>query len=324
LSAAERHFFREAAPFGFILFARNCDNPEQLRRLTDDLRSQTGRDDTPILIDQEGGRVQRLKPPHWRDMPAAARFGKLAAADLAAAERACWLNARLLADDLRGLGFAIDCVPCLDLGRPETHAAIGDRAFSADPAVVAALGRSQADGLLAGGILPVMKHLPGHGRATVDSHKQLPRVETEAATLAAQDFAPFAALADLPLAMTAHVLFTALDPARPATQSAGIIARVIREEIGFRGLLLSDDLDMQALQGDIGERVGGALAAGCDVVLQCNGKLPTMQQAAQASPAMTAAAWQRWRDAAAQVAGTPAVIDRRQVAGELDELLAAA
>jgi beta-N-acetylhexosaminidase len=323
LGAWERAFFARTQPLGFILFARNCDDPDQLRALIAGLRDSVGRPDAPVLIDQEGGRVQRLRPPHWRQVPAAARFGHLAERDLDKARQAVRLNARLLAAELAGLGITVNCAPVLDLRRPTTHDAIGDRAYGHDLAKVAALGRAFCDGLLDGGVLPVIKHLPGHGRAVVDSHHELPRVEATRAELEAGDFEVFRRLADAPLGITAHVLFTAIDPARPATTSPTVIAEIIRGSIGFDGLLLSDDLSMEALDGDLGDRTAAALAAGCDVALHCNGVRAEMEAAAQAAGPLSAEAERRLAAAAArQRPAQP--LDLAALAEELDALLEAA
>jgi beta-N-acetylhexosaminidase len=276
LSEAERPLLRARPPWGFILFQRNCAGPQQVRDLVAALRAAAGRPEAPVLIDQEGGRVQRLRPPHWPARPAARRVGDLAAQDLAAGREAAFLLARLIAHELCGLGITINCAPVLDLALPEQTGAIGDRAFSADPEVVAALGQSALAGHLAGGVLPVIKHLPGHGRARVDSHVALPVVEAARATLAGSDWTPFRACAGAPLAITAHVLFTALDRDRPATLSRTVIDDVVRGEIGFAGALLSDDLSMGALGGSLGERAAGARAAGCDIAVHCNGRLDEM------------------------------------------------
>jgi len=278
----ERGFFAESRPWGFILFKRNCASPSQVRRLTAALRAAAGRPEAPVLIDQEGGRVQRLQPPQWRQAPAAAVFGRLAAQDGAAAEAACRLNARLIAVELHDLGIDVDCLPCLDVRQPDGHAVIGDRAFGGQAALVARLGRAAAEGLLAGGVLPVIKHVPGHGRARVDSHERPPLVEADRAELEAVDFAPFKALAELPVAMTAHVVYQAIDAAAPATTSRTLVSEVIRAHIGFAGLLLSDDISMRALAGSLGERCGAALAAGCDVILHCNGDRGEMESVARA------------------------------------------
>ncbi|MGO1117425.1 beta-N-acetylhexosaminidase [Rhodovibrionaceae bacterium A322] len=298
LSEQERAFFRESAPLGFILFARNVDTPEQVRRLIDELQATVDHQ-ALVLVDQEGGRVQRLRAPHWREMPAVRGLGELYEKDPQAGLRASWLHGRLLAAELAPLGFNVDCWPCLDLLLPEGHGIIGDRAFSADPDQVAALGRAGADGLLAGGVLPVIKHLPGHGRAPVDSHLELPRVTNSAEVLESSDFAPFRALADLPLGMTAHVIYAALEDERPATTSEELIQQVIRRDLGFDGLLMSDDLSMKALQGDFGSRTKDSLAAGCDLVLHCNGE-PTEMAAVMAEvPPLSAEGLRRWQAAEA-------------------------
>jgi beta-N-acetylhexosaminidase len=276
LSRDERRFFAEQDPLGFILFARNCQTPEQVRALVDQLRAAVGRADAPVLIDQEGGRVQRLKPPTWRQAPASARFAELAARDRAAALEAAQLNARLLAQEVGDLGVTVNCLPCLDIRLPGASAVIGDRSFGADPETVAALGKAVVDGLLIGGVLPVVKHIPGHGRALVDSHHALPRVDADLATLRASDFPPFAELVGEYWAMTAHVVYAAIDPERPATLSPTVIGQTIRQEIGFDGLLISDDLSMQALSGGFRRRAADALAAGCDLVLHCNGEREEM------------------------------------------------
>lgn len=292
LAAEERRFFASAQPLGFILFARNCADPAQLRALVQDLKDCVGRA-APILIDQEGGRVCRLPSSHWRVPPAAARFGELADRDPAAAAEAAWLNARLLAAELDDLGIDVDCAPVLDL--PERHAdsIIGDRAFGGDADRVAMLGAAMCEGFLAGGVLPVLKHIPGHGRARVDSHKALPVVTATAAELAATDFRPFSALADMPLAMTAHIVYSAFDAEAPATLSKTVVTEVIRKQIGFDGLLMTDDLSMGALEGDLAMRAETALAAGCDLVLHCNGEFDEMTALAAAVGPLAPAAQAR-------------------------------
>jgi beta-N-acetylhexosaminidase len=280
LSSAERAFFAESDPLGFILFQRNCAEPDRVRALVAALRDSVGRADAPVLIDQEGGRVARLRPPHWREYPAAARIGALGAAGAAAAA----IVARLIAEDLAALGISVDCLPVLDLPVPGADAVIGDRAYANSSERVAALGRAACDGLLAGGVLPIVKHIPGHGRATVDSHLACPVVTTPREALEAGDFAPFQTLRDMPWAMTAHVVYTAVDASRPATLSRRVIDDIIRGQIGFDGVLLSDDLSMQALGGSLGERAAGAIAAGCDVVLHCNGRFDEMREVAAATP----------------------------------------
>jgi len=324
LTEWERAFFARTAPLGFILFARNVQDPPQVRALVTDLRAAVGRADAPVLIDQEGGRVARLRPPHWRAAPPAARFGVLAERDPDAACRAVMLNARLLAAELADLGITVDCAPVLDLRRPETHEAIGDRAFAGDPDLVAMLGRSFCTGLLAGGVTPVIKHVPGHGRATVDSHLALPMVAAARDELMASDFRAFAALADAPWAMSAHVVFRAIDPDHPATTSPRVVAEIIRGAIGFDGVLVSDDLSMQALSGNLGARAAAALAAGCDVALHCNGRRDEMEQVAAAVPALDAAAIRRLSAAAARSAPRPDPIDVAAATAELDDLLAGA
>jgi beta-N-acetylhexosaminidase len=288
----ERAFFRQARPFGFILFARNCVDPIQLRALTAELREFTAKD-APILIDQEGGRVARLKPPHWRARPPAAAYGALYARDPERAREAAYLGARLIAHDLNNLGITADCAPVLDVPVPGAHDVIGDRAYSTQPSVVIELGRAVIAGFLDGGVLPVVKHIPGHGRARSDSHKDLPRVEAEREELSATDFVPFRSLNDAPMAMTAHVLYEALDPQRPATTSPKVIRDVVRGEIGFDGLLLSDDLSMAALDGPLSVRAKAALFAGCDVVLHCNGRLDEMTEVAEEAKPLAGASARR-------------------------------
>lgn len=323
LTSWERGFFAETDPLGFILFARNCEAPAQVRALVADLRAAIGRADAPVLIDQEGGRVQRLRPPHWRDAPAAARFGRLAEQAPARACEAARLNARLIAGELADLGITVDCAPVLDLRLESTHSAIGDRAFAADPARIADLGRAVCEGFLAGGVLPVIKHLPGHGRALVDSHHELPRVDLARAELEPSDFAAFRALADAPLGITAHVLFTAIDPVRPATTSPIVISEVIRGSIGFDGLLMTDDLSMSALAGDLASRAAAALAAGCDLALHCNGERAEMTAVAEVAPPLTAEAERRLAAARARV-GPVEPLDPRVLSERLDALLEAA
>ena len=280
LTAWEREFFRGASPWGFILFSRNLESPKQVRTLVAHLRECVDDPKAPVLIDQEGGRVARLGPPGWHARPPAARFGAVYAADPERAREATYLNARLIAHDLAGLGINVDCVPVLDVPSPGADKVIGDRAFAADPATVIDLGRAQIEGLMEGGVLPVMKHIPGHGRAEADSHHALPRVDADAEELSATDFVTFRSLNQCPIAMTAHVVYAAIDAGRPATTSAKVIRDVIRGEIGFEGLLISDDLSMKALDGPISVRAKAALFAGCDIVLHCNGDLEEMQEVA--------------------------------------------
>jgi beta-N-acetylhexosaminidase len=319
LTTAERRLYKFANPLGFILFARNCETPVQIRALVADLRKSVGRPDAPVLIDQEGGRVQRLRPPHWRDAPAASRFGALGDRDAALA--AVKLNARLIAAELTELGIDVDCVPVLDVPAPDGHGVIGDRAYSSDPAAAARFGRAVADGMLEGAVLPVVKHVPGHGRARSDSHHELPAVDAGWDDLVAKDFAPFKALADLPLAMTAHVLYRAIDAERPATTSPIVIDRVIRRHIGFDGLLISDDIGMSALSGGYAQRVAAILGAGCDVALHCSGVLAEMEEAVAAAAAMTPKALQRWTRARALLK-PPQPFDQTAALSELNRLLA--
>jgi len=291
LAPAERAFFRGGDPLGFILFQRNCETPAQVRRLVTELRDAVGRADAPVLIDQEGGRVARLKPPHWPAYPAAGAIGALGGDR---AREAAWTGARLIADDLAALNITVDCVPVLDIPVTGADKVIGDRAYGTTAGVVAPLGRAAAEGLLAGGVLAVMKHMPGHGRALVDSHHALPRVTAPRAELETTDFAAFRALADLPWGMTAHVVYETIDPDRPATLSPRVISEVIRASIGFDGLLLTDDLSMQALGGSFAARAQAALAAGCDIVLHCNGEPSEMKEIAGVVPPLTAKAAERF------------------------------
>jgi beta-N-acetylhexosaminidase len=318
LTQAERDFFRDADPLGFILFQRNCDNPDQLRRLVDDLRDTIGRADAPVLIDQEGGRVARLKPPHWPAYPAPAVIAALGGA---AAKEAAWLGARLIADDLAALGITVDCVPVLDIPVAGADAVIGDRALGDEPAVVATLGRAVCEGMLAGGVLPIIKHIPGHGRATVDSHHALPRVDAPRKTLETSDFAPFRALADMPWAMTAHIVYADIDARAAATLSRTVIEQVIRHSIGFDGVLVSDDLSMRALGGSFADRAAGALAAGCDLVLHCNGDMKEMTEVAGATARLTPAARRRV-DRAEAARGAAQPIDRETLAARFGALMA--
>ena len=277
LTAEEAAFFRDVKPWGFILFKRNIADPNQVRALTAALRETVGRPDAPILIDQEGGRVARLGAPHWKTYPPGRAYGALVANDPLVAREITRLGARLIAHDLLSLGNNVDCVPVLDVPDPQGHEIIGDRAYGDTPEQVATLGRAAAEGLLAGGVLPIIKHIPGHGRAMADSHLELPVVKAKLAELEARDFAPFRVLSDMPMAMTAHVVYTAIDRNRPATTSRKAIKKIIRESIGFDGLLMSDDLSMKALSGDFRQRAKDSLAAGCDVVLHCNGDMAEMK-----------------------------------------------
>ena len=285
LPPAERAFFKEAQPWGFILFGRNIVDRDQVRALVSELRATIGDASAPVLIDQEGGRVARLKPPHWTARPPASVFGRLHVAAAETAHEAAYLNARLMAHDLRELGINVDCTPVLDLPVDGAHDVIGDRAFALDATTIIDLGRAVIEGMIEGGVLPAMKHVPGHGRATADSHFALPRVTTPADELRATDFVPFRSLARCPLAMTAHVVYEAIDPENPATTSPRVIRNIIRGELEFAGLLFSDDLSMKALEGSLAARAYAAQFAGCDVVLHCNGIMEEMVDiAAEAKP----------------------------------------
>ncbi len=320
LSPEERRLFHAADPVGFILFRRNCRDPAQIRDLVAALRGAIGRDDAPILIDQEGGRVARLAPPLWRRYPSAGRLGLLPEPQAAAAAR---LGGRLIANDLRGLGITVNCSPVLDLPVPGADPVIGDRAYGSEPRRVASLGRSVCEGLLEGGVLPVIKHIPGHGRASLDSHHVCPVVEAGADELSHTDFAPFRALAGMPWAMTAHIVYMAIDPTAPATLSEHVISQAIRGEIGFDGVLVSDDLSMQALGGEIGERAARALAAGCDLVLHCNGDHREMEAIAAATGPISARAAARLaRAEALRRRSAPLGFDRREAEMRFDSLLA--
>ncbi len=319
LGRDEAAFFADADPWGFILFRRNVESPEQVRRLTDALRSAVGWE-APILIDQEGGRVQRMGPPHWQKYPPGEAYLKATNDPLAARELAR-LGARLMAHDLKAVGVNVDCVPVLDVPVPGAHDIIGDRAYARDPATVAQLGRAAAEGLLAGGVLPVIKHMPGHGRAFADSHKELPTVHADFDTLDAWDFAPFKALSDMPIAMSAHVVFTAIDRKRPATTSKKAV-KLMREHLGFQGLLLSDDLVMNALSGTLTERAEAALKAGCDAVIHWNGDLAEMKQVAAGVGKLKGKAARRASAALARIVHTPEPLDEREARERFAALLA--
>jgi len=317
LGAAERRFFRAADPWGFILFERNLDTPDQIRALTQDLRETVGRA-APILIDQEGGRVQRLGPPRWRGWPPPLDHVR-AAGPLRAAD-AMRLRYRMIAHELSALGIDVDCAPVADIADADTHPVLRNRCYGDTADMVAQIARAVAEGLLAGGVLPVAKHIPGHGRARVDSHADLPHVADPPAALAARDFAPFRALADLPMAMTAHVLFSALDASAPATISPRIVS-MLRDEIGFQGLLMTDDISMRALRGSIAARSRQAIVAGCDLVLHCNGDPEEMAQAVDAAGRMTPAAARR-AEAALARRRPPVPIDIARLEADLEVLVA--
>jgi beta-N-acetylhexosaminidase len=293
LSDDERSFLRDADPWGLILFRRNVETPAQVSRLVAEFRATLGRDDAPVLIDQEGGRVQRLQPPHWRVYPRGSSYAALYDIDREAGLAAARLGARLIAADLAALGITVDCLPLADVPVEGANPVIGDRAYGTTPEKVAAIAAAVADGLMDGGVLPVLKHLPGHGRANADSHEGLPVVDTDRATLERTDFAAFRPLARLPLGMTAHVVYTAFDAAHPATTSSAMIRDVIRRFIGFDGALMSDDVSMGALSGSIAERTRASLDAGCDLVLHCNGRLDEMRAVASEAPALSADAERR-------------------------------
>jgi beta-N-acetylhexosaminidase len=323
LSDAEREFIRTERPWGFILFKRNIETPSQVAILVSELRKESGEPDAPVLIDQEGGRVQRFGPPHWPAYPPGAVFGALYDIDPALGLSAARLSSRLIAADLIEAGVTVDCLPLADVPVAGADAVIGNRAYGTEPAKVAAIARAVTQGLEQGGVLPVLKHIPGHGRATADTHFRLPEVDTSRAELERTDFAAFQPLADLPMAMTAHVVFSALDPAHPATTSATIITQVIRGVIGFQGLLMSDDVSMNALSGSIAERTRAIFAAGCDMVLHCNGKLDEMREVAAETPELSGIALQRARRALAS-RKPPQPFDRPAARAELDALIARA
>ncbi|MDE2378346.1 beta-N-acetylhexosaminidase [Bradyrhizobium sp.] len=323
LTAVERDFIRAQRPWGFILFRRNVESPAQVKSLVGELRNAAGAPDAPVLIDQEGGRVQRLGPPHWPVYPPGAVFGTLYDADSALGLRAAWLSARLIAADLADLGITVDCLPLADVPVAGADAVIGNRAYGTEPAKVAAIARAVTEGLEQGSVLPVLKHIPGHGRATADTHFRLPMVDTSKGELIRTDFAAFKPLADLPMAMTAHVVFSAFDPAQPATTSATMIEQVIRGVIGFQGLLMSDDVSMNALAGTIAERTRAILAAGCDVVLHCNGNIDEMREVAGQTPELSGKALERANRALA-ARQPPRPFDRTAARIELDALIARA
>ena len=320
LEAAEREFFRELDPFGFILFARNIDEPDQVRALVDSLREAVGREDAPVLIDQEGGRVARLRPPHWKSRPAARRFGDIHDRDPEAALRAIRLNYALIGAELADLGIDVDCAPVLDVPVPGAHDIIGDRACHEAAGVIADLGAGICEGLADAGVMPVVKHIPGHGRALADSHLALPRVGASLDDLDAGAFVPFRKLADAPWGMTAHIVYEALDPDRPATLSPVVVRDHIRGRIGFDGLLLTDDLSMKALTGSFADRASSSLAAGCDVVLHCNGDMAEMQAVAGGLREMDGEAMRRSENARSWLAVRRTPIDAAAAEAELEDI----
>ena len=306
LTPWEIAFFRDVRPWGFILFGRNVESPGQVRALTEALRETIGVAEAPILIDQEGGRVQRLGPPHWRRYPPGRSYGLASANDPLARRELARLGARMIAHDLNGLGINVDCAPVVDVPTRGAHDVIGDRAYATEPGEVAYLARAVAEGLIAGGVLPVIKHIPGHGRAGADSHLALPVVDASLADLEARDFAPFRQLSDMPIAMTAHVVYAAVDGRRPATTSPRVIDQIIREWIGFDGLLISDDLSMKALKGGLRSRAERSLTAGCDVLLHCNGGASEMKAVAAGASELVGEAARR---AAAALARLPRAVE---------------
>lgn len=309
LTSGERSFLSSARPAGIILFARNCRDRAQLSGLVGAAKNAAGTDALFVLIDQEGGRVRRLRPPEWRDLPAAAAYGRFYETDPAGAVRAAHLAARLTAADLRDVGINVNCAPVLDVPVPGAHDIIGDRAYGRTLQQVTDLGRAVAEGFLAGGVVPVMKHIPGHGRAKDDSHLELPVVDAPRPELERRDFAPFRVLRDLPAAMTAHVVFRAVDPDLAASISPHTIATVVRGHIGFDGLLMSDDLNMAALHGSIGERAAAVTAAGNDLALHCSGNLPEMREAAAAVPTLEGRAFERFEACLAIAGARPSTFD---------------
>ena len=324
LSSAEAAFFRERNPWGLILFKRNCQTPAQIAALTAAFRQAVGRRDAPVFIDQEGGRVQRLGPPSgdWRKYPPARAYGDLYARSPLAALRAARHVGRLMAEDLIDLGITADCLPVLDVPQAGAHDVIGNRAYSLNIEHVMALARAHTAGLMDGGVLPVIKHIPGHGRADVDSHHALPVVKARRQDLEQVDFPPFAAFADAPMAMTAHVIYAAIDKTAPATLSRKLIKSVIRGQIGFRGLLLTDDLSMKALSGTLAEKCAAALKAGCDMLLHCNGVLAEMHEVADAAGELKGKALRRAK-AALKSARKPQAYDKKAALKDLELVVSA-
>ncbi len=321
LTDSERIFLRVARPAGIILFTRNVVEPQQVRRLVGEAREAIGGDDILVLIDQEGGRVQRLRPPHWRALPEASRFRQLPHSNRFPSERAAHLIAQLTARDLRALGITCNCAPVLDIPAPDSHDIIGDRAYDTTVAGVVRLGRAVIDGYVASGVVPVVKHIPGHGRATADSHLTLPVVATSRADLNTTDFAPFKALADAPAAMTAHVVFSAIDATEPASTSAVVHRDIIRGHIGFDGLLMSDDLSMKALSHpSFRVRTEAVLAAGSDIALHCNGDLTEMERVAAGSRVLEGVARARF-DRAVAITRAPQHLDIAEAEACLAEVL---
>lgn len=321
LSADERSFFRDADPAGYILFKRNCASPEQVRMLTDELRAIHGRDDVPILIDQEGGRVARMRPPDWPDFPKAERFADLYRVAPASAIEAARANAQAIATMLRAAGVNVNCLPLLDVRQPGASDIIGDRAFGSEPMQVAALGRAVLEGMAAAGVVGVVKHMPGHGRALCDSHLELPVVDASEEALEL-DLEPFIRLRNAPMGMMAHVVYTAWDDARPASQSPVVIDAIVRGRIGFDGLLMSDDIGMRALSGGFAERARGVVEAGCDIALHCSGDMDEMTDVASALGEITPEGNERLARAMASVADAGESAPYEELAAKRDALLA--
>ncbi|HUE79277.1 MAG TPA: beta-N-acetylhexosaminidase [Sphingomicrobium sp.] len=321
LTADERAFFRDADAAGYILFKRNCADQDQLLRLTDEVRDISGRPDVPILIDQEGGRVMRMRPPQWPAFPPAEVFARLYQAAPSSAIEAARSNARAIALTLKACGINVNCLPLLDVRQEGADDIIGDRALGSDPMQVAALGRAVLDGMASAGVVGVIKHMPGHGRALADSHKELPVVTASAEELES-DLEPFERLRAAPMGMTAHVVYTAWDADQPASLSPTVIGEIIRGRIGFEGWLMSDDLGMEALSGDFGSRAAGVVAAGCDVALHCSGKMDEMIAVATAVPAMTPDGEARLARAMATVLVEDEGADFAEAVAKRDALLA--
>ncbi len=323
LKDEERDFFRDAEPAGYILFRRNCENSEQLLRLTDALRSLAGRDDVPIVIDQEGGRVARMRPPEWPAFPTAEKFDLLYRVAPSSAIEAVRSNARALALMLKSVGVNVNALPLLDVRQEGATDIIGDRALGSEPMQVAALGRAVLDGMASAGVVGIIKHMPGHGRALVDSHKELPVVTATAEELES-DLEPFERLSSAPMGMTAHVVYAAWDSERPASLSPTVIRTIIRERIGFDGWLMSDDLGMEALQGDFASRASGVVAAGCDVALHCSGKMDEMMAVASAVPSLSAEGHERMARAMAATRMELEPLNFAEEVAKRDQLLALA
>jgi beta-N-acetylhexosaminidase len=321
LSADERSFFKDADPAGYILFARNCASKEQLRSVTDDLRSIHGRDDVPILIDQEGGRVARMKPPVWPEFPRAGRFAELYQVSPMSAIEAARANAQAIAITLKESGINVNCLPLLDVRQPGANDIIGDRALGSEPMQVAALGRAVIEGMRAGGVVGVVKHMPGHGRSMADSHVELPVVRASEEELET-DLEPFRSLKWAPMGMTAHLVYTAWDPDRPGSLSKAIVGDIIRTRIGFDGWLMSDDLGMHALTGGFDERTRGVLAAGCDVALHCSGDMTEMIAVANGASEMSPKGRERLDRAMATIAEPGEGAPYEELAAKRDALLA--